>query len=104
MSSEHHVVPLKIYYRVFAALMVFTAITVYVAGIDLGFLNTFVAITIAVIKATLVVLFFMHVRYSNKIIWVFASAGFVWLVIMIVFTLGDTLTRTWLPVPLGLPQ
>ena len=62
-----HVVPLKIYYRIFASLMVLTAITVGIAFVDLGYLNTFVAVTIAVIKATLVVLFFMHVKYLSLI-------------------------------------
>ncbi len=101
MSS--HVVPLRVYVSVFAALMVLTAVTVGVAFMDLGRLNALVAVTIAVIKASLVVLYFMHVRYSGKLIWVFASAGFLWLLILFAFTLGDTLTRDWLPDPGALP-
>jgi cytochrome c oxidase subunit 4 len=95
---------LPIYFRVFGALLVLTAITVSVAFLDLGFMNTFVAVTIAVIKATLVLLFFMHVRYSGRLIWVFAGAGFVWLAILVAFTLSDVLTRGWLPGAVGLPQ
>lgn len=102
--TTHHVVPLRIYFAIFGALMVFTAITVWVAFQDFGFLNTFVAVTIAVIKATMVVLYFMHVRYSNRLIWVFAGAGFVWLIIMFSFTLSDTLTRdAWLPLVGNMP-
>ncbi len=98
-----HVVPLKIYYRIFASLMVLTAITVGIAFVDLGYLNTFVAVTIAVIKATLVVLFFMHVKYSGKLIWVFAGSGFLWLVVLFAFTLSDYMSRGWQPAPMPLP-
>ncbi|MCE9613483.1 MAG: cytochrome C oxidase subunit IV family protein [Lentisphaerae bacterium] len=101
---KHHIVPVRLYLGIFGALMVLTAITVTVSFYDLGFLNTFVAITIAVCKATLVILYFMHVRYSNKLIWVFAGAGFVWLVILIAFTLSDTMTRAWIPLPPPLPM
>lgn len=102
MNHPKNVLP--IYFRVFGALLVLTAITVSVAFLDLGFMNTFVAVTIAVIKATLVLLFFMHVRYSGRLIWVFAGAGFVWLAILVAFTLSDVLTRGWLPGAVGLPQ
>jgi cytochrome c oxidase subunit 4 len=100
---NHHIVPLKIYFTIFGALMVLTAITVGVAYLDLGFLNTFVAVSIAVTKATLVLLYFMHVRYSGRLIWVFAGAGFIWLLILFAFVLSDTMTRGWLPSPGSLP-
>jgi cytochrome c oxidase subunit 4 len=91
---SEHIVSRKVYFAIFGALMVFTALTVYVAFLDLGgALNTIVALTIAVIKATLVVLYFMHVRYSARLIWVIVVAGFFWLGIMFVFTLSDYLTR-----------
>ena len=77
--------------------MVFTALTVLAAFTDLDPIfpgaNTVVALTIAVIKATLVVLYFMHVRYSTRLIWVIVVAGFFWLGIMFVFTLSDYLSR-----------
>lgn len=93
---SEHIVPLKTYYAIFAALLAGTAVTVGVAFLDLGPMNTVVAITIAVIKALLVVLYFMHVKYSSRLTWVFAGAGFVWLVLMIGFTIADFDTRGWI--------
>ena len=93
---SEHVVSKKIYYSIFATLMVLTAVTVAVAFVDLGPLNNVVALSIAVFKATLVVLYFMHVRYSTRLTWVFVGAGFFWLGIMIALTLSDYLTRGWL--------
>ena len=93
---SEHVVPLKIYYAIFVALLVGTALTVGVAFLDLGPLNTVVAITIAVLKALLVILYFMHVKYSSRLTWVFAGAAFVWLVLMLGFTLADFDTRGWI--------
>ncbi|MFN0242622.1 MAG: cytochrome C oxidase subunit IV family protein [Planctomycetota bacterium] len=90
-----HLVPLKIYYGIFGALLVLTGVTVAVAFVDLGPLNTVVALSIAVLKALLVVLYFMHVRYSSRLTWVFVAAGFVWFLIMIGFTLTDFQTRLW---------
>ncbi len=95
---SEHVLPKSIYYGIFAALLVLTAVTVLVAFLDLGPLNVVVAITIAVIKATLVILYFMHVRYSSRLTWVFVAAGFFWFLILIAFLLGDILSRGWLPV------
>ena|SRR5689334_12098382 len=99
--SEHVVSP-KIYVAVFAALMVFTILTVWVAYYELpGILNVIVALTIAVIKATLVVLFFMHVRWSSRLTKVIVVAGLFWLVIMVVLTLSDYLTRPTSPILTG---
>ncbi len=92
---EEHVVPVRIYFTIFAILLVFTAVTVIVSGIDLGRMNTVVALTIAVTKAVLVVLYFMHLRYSSRLTWLVVSAGFVWLGILILFTMTDVLTRSW---------
>ena len=100
METEHvipeeHIVPPTVYVGVFTALMVMTAITVWAAFHDWGFLNVFIAVTIAVIKATLVILYFMHVRYSSRLTQVIVSAGVFWLIIMLVLTLQDYLTRAW---------
>jgi cytochrome c oxidase subunit 4 len=95
---SEHVVSRKIYFLIFGALMVLTGATVWVANYDLGTWNAIVALTIAVMKATLVVLYFMHVRYSSKLTWVFVCAGLVWLIILFSFTLSDYLTRPWLHV------
>lgn len=99
--SSDHVVPISIYFAVFAALMALTAMTVWVAFIDLGALNAFVALGIAVVKATLVVLFFMHVKYSSKLTWLVVASGFVFLAIMLVLTMSDIVSRGWLGTPGG---
>ncbi len=96
-SSEHHIVPLKYYFGVFGLLMVLTALTVFVAQFDLekywGPLNIIVAMTVAVVKATAVVLIFMHVRWSSKLTQVIIIAGLFWLAILLIMTMGDYLVR-----------
>lgn len=92
-----HIVSVKTYVTIFLALMIFTALTVWVANFDLGPMNAVVALSIAVAKALLVVLYFMHVRYSSRLTMVFVAAGFVWLIIMVALTLSDYLTRPWSP-------
>lgn len=94
-----HVLPKKTYWTIFAALMVLLAATVLVAIIDLGrTANVVIALTIAVIKATLVVLYFMHVKFSSRLVWVYAVAGFFWFLILVAFTMSDYASRDWLPV------
>jgi len=95
---REHIVSRKIYFAIFAALVVLTVVTWSIAKIDLGRMNAVVALTIAVIKGTLVVLYFMHVRYSSRLTWVFVGAGFFWLAIMVALTLGDYMTRGWLTI------
>jgi cytochrome c oxidase subunit 4 len=95
--TAQHVVPRKIYFAVFTALIVLTATTTAVSFIDLGPWNTVVALGIAFLKATLVVLFFMHVKYSPRLTQVTIAGGLFWLAIMIVLTLSDFMTRGWLP-------
>jgi cytochrome c oxidase subunit 4 len=90
-----HIVPKRIYYLIFAALMIGTYSTVHVAFFDLGALNTIVALAIAVIKATLVVLFFMHVKYSTRLTWAVVAGGVFWLGILLALTFSDYLTRAW---------
>src|ERR1700722_18911243 len=96
-----HVVPISVYLGVFFALMVGTALTTAVAYVDLGAWNTVVALTIAVTKMLLVVLFFMHVKYATGLTRVVIIAGFFWLGIMITLSCSDELTRTWEIVPQG---
>ncbi len=88
-----HIVPTKVYFAIYAILLTLTATTVAVAFVDIGPLNNVVALTIAVSKALLVILYFMHVRYATRLTWLVVSAGFVWLLILIGFTLSDVLTR-----------
>jgi len=98
MSGEHkhHVVPITHYIGVFVALIVLTGATYWTALMDLGPLNTPVAMTIAIVKALLVVLIFMHVKYSNKLVQTMVVASVLWLLIMFAFTGQDYLTRGWL--------
>ena len=91
-----HIVSRALYYRIFAALLMLTLLTVGVAYLNLGALNTVIALTIATGKALLVVLFFMHVRYSSRLTWVVVSAGVFWLLLLLVFTLSDYVTRSTL--------
>ncbi len=108
--AEHHVVPLRIYYAVFAALMILTVITVEAARFDLGHpelpwlgvrvpLNVIVALAIAGTKATLVVLFFMHVKYGGRLIQLAVVGALVWLALLLLITASDYLSRGWLGNP-----
>jgi cytochrome c oxidase subunit 4 len=91
--DPHHVVPLKIYYGIFGILLLLTGVTVAVAYIDLGRMNTVVALVIACFKAMIVVLFFMHVKYSTRLIKLTVIAGLYWLGILFALTMSDYLTR-----------
>jgi cytochrome c oxidase subunit IV len=91
-----HVAPKSLYYMIFLALMVGTIITVAVAFIDLGFFNNVVMLTIACAKALLVILFFMHVRWSTRLTWVVVGSGFFWLLILFVLTMSDYMSRGWM--------
>ena len=83
---SQHIVPPRVYYTVFGMLMLGTAITVGVSFLDLGAFNAIVALTIAVFKATLVVLFFMHVKYSTRLTWVVVTGSVFWLAILLSLT------------------
>jgi len=94
-----HVVPVPVYVGVFLALMVLTGATVYAATVDLGMWNTPVALAIAITKALLVILFFMHVKYGSRLVWLAAGGAFFWLVLMLVGTIGDYVSRGWVGTP-----
>lgn len=96
-----HIVSLKVYFLIFAALLSMTALTMEIAFIDLGHLNIYAAMTIAVIKALLVVMFFMHLRYSSSLTKLFVAAGILWFAILIALTTSDYLTRPWQTRPEG---
>ena len=98
---SEHIVEKKIYYTVFGSLMVLLGATVAIAYIHLGKLNVIAALTIAVIKAVLIILYFMHVRYSSRLLWIFVGAGFFWLGILFALSYSDFFTRGWLPLPTG---
>ena len=88
-----HILPTRVYYTIFAILMLCTYLTVQIAFFDLGVLNAIAALTIAVFKAVLVVLFFMHVRYSPRLTWLVVLGAVFWLAILLALTSGDYLTR-----------
>ena len=95
----HKIVPVKNYVLVFLILIALTITTVAVSKVELGEFNFIVAMTIAVIKAVLVILFFMHVKGSSAMTKLFVGAGFFWMAILLVFVLSDYLSRGWLPRP-----
>ena len=98
-SHEHtphvHVTPLSTYLLVFAALAAGTLLTWWASTFDLGWANTPIALLIATIKATLVILFFMHVIHSTRLTWVVIIGAFLWLGVLFVLTFADYLTRVW---------
>jgi cytochrome c oxidase subunit IV len=94
---SEHIVSVRVYITIFLALLVGTALTVAAAFVDFPWrLNTIVALTIAVVKATLVVLYFMHVRYSARLVWVILASALFWMAILFAFTFSDYFTRNWL--------
>ena len=95
--SAAHIAPKSMYYMVFGALILGTILTVAAAKVDMGALNNIVMLAIACTKASLVILFFMHVRWSSRLTWVVAMAGFFWLLILFGITMTDYLTRGWVP-------
>lgn len=92
-GDQHHISPVSLYITIFMVLMVLTGVTVGAAYVDLGILNLPVAVAIACVKATVVVLYFMHVKYSSKIVKLTAATGFFFLIILFGMTMGDYVTR-----------
>ena len=91
---KHHVLSLSAHFIVFAALLALTAVTVLVAGVDLGPWNEIVALLVASAKALVVILWFMHVKFATRLTRVFVAAGFVWLILMILLMTSDYLYRS----------
>jgi cytochrome c oxidase subunit 4 len=95
---SQHVLSLRTYYTIFAILMVLLFLTIAVAYVDLGVLGVPVAMTIATVKAILILLYFMHVKFSDKLVWIFSTAAFFWLVFLLLLVLGDYASRDWLAI------
>ena len=91
-----HIASTRSYILVFLALIVGTALTYAAALVDFGFFNNVVMLAIALAKASLVILFFMGVRWSSRLTWVVAASGFVWLLILFGITMSDYLSRGWM--------
>jgi cytochrome c oxidase subunit 4 len=79
--------------------MALTATTIWVAFHDFGPLNNLIALSIAVTKMTLVILYFMHVRYATRLTWLVVAGGLLWLVFLILILMSDYFSRGWLGVP-----
>lgn len=94
-EHEHHIVSPKIYVAIFLALLVLTTLTVVASFVEMGVFNPIIALAIAVIKAMLVVLFFMHVKYSTKLTKLTVGAGLFTFFVLISLTLTDYFTRAW---------
>ena len=103
--ETHHIIEPYVYYRVFGLLVILFIATVAVAFFDLSKMlnwppaNIVVALIIAVAKATVIVLYFMHVKYSSRLTQVFAMSALVWLSLLFIFTFADYFTRDWIPQP-----
>jgi cytochrome c oxidase subunit 4 len=93
--TSGYLVPVKLYIQIFLSLIALTALTTGVAFLDLGPLNTVVALAIAIAKTLLVAFFFMHLKYAHGLTRIVVLAGFFWLAILIALTLSDELTRHW---------
>jgi cytochrome c oxidase subunit IV len=94
-----HVMPVRTNIVIFAALLVLLVATVGAAYLPLGFMHVPVAMTIAVVKAALIMLFFMHLLHSHRLMMIVSVASFFWLAIMVALTLNDYLTRDALHIP-----
>ena len=92
--SQHKIDGLPLYLAIYVALMLLLIGTVIAGSQDLGPWNAAIALTIAVIKAVLVIIFFMHVRHSSRLTWIFSTAAFLWLGLLLALTMTDYASRT----------
>ena len=91
----HELTPLRTYFIIYLILLALLALTVAIAYVDLGPWGIVVALIIAIVKALLVMFYFMHLRSTNPLVWLFAGAGFVWLGILFFYSISDYLSRGW---------
>jgi cytochrome c oxidase subunit 4 len=96
---SEHIVPKRTYISVWLSLLTLLAITVAVSYVRLGWLNALSSVGIAVTKAVIIIMYFMHVRYSPRLLWIFVIAGFFWLSILFALSFGDYFTRVYMPMP-----
>lgn len=94
-QEEVHIVKPGIYISIFLGLLALTALTTGVSFIDLGWMNVFIALAIACFKASLVVLFFMHIHYSSRLVKMTLAAGLFAFVVLFVMTMTDYISRAW---------
>ncbi len=98
-ETHNHIVSPKLYVAVFLSLLVGTGLTVLAATWELGWANPVVALTIATIKATIVILFFMHIKYSTRLTQIVILSTLFFLFLLLGLTLTDYLSRAWMSYP-----
>lgn len=98
MSQEHVVLPIRTNIIIYFALLLLLVLTVAIAYVDLGPAGLPIAMSIATVKAVLIMMYFMHVKFSKPLVWIFATAAFFWLAILLVFSLNDYISRGWIEV------
>ena len=103
-EAHHHIVPIPVYLTIFATLLVMTGLTIWVSFQNWGDYNIVIALAIAAFKGTLVVWFFMHVKFASKLTQLATVLGFVWLSILIGFVYSDVATRDWVGAANGWAQ
>ncbi len=94
--SQQHVLSIRTNVTIFVILLALLVLTVAIAYVDLGPLGLPVAMSIATVKAALILMYFMHVKFNPPLVWVFSTAAFFWLLILLAFSFNDFLTRGWL--------
>jgi cytochrome c oxidase subunit 4 len=98
-DDHHHIVMPATYVKIIVVLMVLLIVTVLAANVEMGIFNIPIALGIAILKAVLIMMYFMHLKFSSKLVWIFAGAAFVFVGIMFGLTLSDYFTRDWLVNP-----
>ncbi len=98
-DAGHHIIEPPTYYKVFGILMILLIVTLAAAAIDLGPLNLPIAMLIAIVKAGVVMAYFMHLKFNSALVRLFAFAGVAWLMILFHLTLNDYVSRPWLQTP-----
>src|SRR4028119_1435932 len=95
-DDHHHIVTPATYVKAILVLMVLLIVTVLAARVEMGILNVPIALLIATVKALVIMMYFMHLKFSSKLVWIFAGAAFVFVGIMFALTMSDYFTRDWL--------
>jgi cytochrome c oxidase subunit 4 len=98
-DDHHHIVTPATYVKAIVVLMVLLIVTVLAAEVEMGILNVPIALLIATTKAIVIMMYFMHLKFSSKLVWIFAGVAFVFVGIMFALTMSDYFTRDWLANP-----
>lgn len=99
-EHSHHITPVSTYLVVFAGLMILLALTLFVGYTNFGAFDKTITLAVAIVKASLIMLFFMHLRHSSGLVWIFGLLGFFFLIIMLLISMGDYIARGTIPGPI----